>query len=250
MSSGERLKNMKEYKIHLVNEKIEGSIEDVLEKHDIEGIELEYCWEEHKPRNLFSGVFALAGKDGLGFSFCVEVPHNKIKANKRDHKTKVFFDDCLEIFMQPENSSVYYGIELNANGACLDYRVFIQEDEKKELPADLKKSKAYDGGEIVFGYFTDIVAGKTLIFDYDWKAHGSVSSEVKDEFWYFDVFIPWSDFGLLEAPKENTLWRGTLNRIDSSLPRGTNYGFSCLLDDTDIISFHQPEKFASFVFTY
>ena len=101
---------MKEFKIPLVNETIKNDIQSVLDKYDVE-------------------VFLLAGKDGLGVSFCVEVPHNKVKANKTVHKTKVFFDDCLEIFFQPENSSVYYGIELNANGACLDYRVFIHNQE-------------------------------------------------------------------------------------------------------------------------
>lgn len=243
---------MKEFKIPLVKDSIKDDIQVVLDKYDVEGIELEYCWKDFNPRSLFSGVFLLAGKDGLGVSFCVEVPHNKVKANKTVHKSKVFFDDCLEIFLQPENSSVYYGIELNANGACLDYRVFIhtQEDSQASvvLPKELENSKAYDGGETVFGYFTDTVAGTTLTFDYDWKAHGSTTSEVKDEFWYFDVFLPWSDFGLTEAPKENTLWKGTINRIDSSIPRGTNQGFLCLLDEPEIVSFHQPKKFASFSF--
>lgn len=243
---------MKEYKILLVEEKIQGKIEKVLDSYDVEGIELEYCWKEHTPRRLFSGVFPLAGKDGIGFSFCVEVPHNKLKANKTEHKTKVFFDDCLEIFLQPENSSIYYGIELNGNGTCLDYRVFIHEntngDGKVILPKELEKSLAYDGGEKIFGYFTDKVALETLTFDYDWKANGTVSSEVKDEYWMLEVFIPWSDFGLEKAPKEGTVWRGTLNRIDSSLPRGTKQGFLCLLDEPEVISFHQPKKFAAFTF--
>jgi hypothetical protein len=60
------------------------------------------------------------------------------------------------------------------------------------------------------------------------------------------VFIPWADFGLKNAPKENTVWQGTINRIDSSVPRGTNQGFLCLLDEPEVISFHQPEKFAAF----
>lgn len=240
---------VKSYYIPLVDEKIKSKLQDVLEKYDFEGIELEYLWEENKPRSLFSGVFPVAGKDGIGFSFCVEVPHNKVKANKTENKTKVFFDDCLEIFLQPENSSIYYGIELNAKGTCLDYRVFIHEDDKKDLlPEELKSSKQYDGGEKIFGYFTDTVADKTITFDYDWKSNVSTESEVQDEFWYFDVFIPWSDFGLSEAPKKNAIWRGTINRIDSSVPRGTNYGFLCLLDKTDVKSFHQPSKFASFIF--
>ena len=116
------------------------------------------------------------------------------------------------------------------------------------LPEELKSSKQYDGGEKIFGYFTDTVADKTITFDYDWKSNVSTESEVQDEFWYFDVFIPWSDFGLSEVPKKNVIWRGTLNRIDSSVPRGTNHGFLCLLDETELVSFHQPDKFASFSF--
>ena len=239
---------MKEYNIPLVDEKIKGDIQFVLDKFDVEGIELEYCWKEHTPRELFSGVFPIAGKDGIGFSFCVEVPRNKVKANKTEHKTKVFFDDCLEIYLQPEKSSIYYGIELNANGTCLDYRVFIRENDDKTLPTELENSKPFDNGEKYFGYLTDVVAGKTLTFDYDWKYSGETASEVKDEFWYFDVFIPWTDFGLKDAPKENTVWHGTINRIDSSVPRGTNQGFLCLLDEPEVVSFHQPERFASFTF--
>ena len=64
---------MKEYNILLVEEKIQGKIETVLDSYDVEGIELDSCWEEPTPRRLFSGVFPLAGKDGIGFSFCVEV---------------------------------------------------------------------------------------------------------------------------------------------------------------------------------
>lgn len=243
---------MKEYKIPLVNEKIENDIQTILDKYDVEGIELEYCWKDHNPRSLFSGVFPLAGKDGIAFSFCVEVPHNKVKANKTEHKTKVFFDDCLEIFLQPENSSIYYGIELNANGTCLDYRVFIHGKNETVgecvLPEELKNSQPFDNGEKIFGYLTDSVANQTLTFDYDWKAKVRVASEIKDEFWYFDVFIPWSNFGLTEAPKEDAVWRGTINRIDSSVPRGTNQGLLCLLDTPEVVSFHQPSKFASFFF--
>mgnify|MGYP002513796806 CR=1 FL=1 len=126
--------------------------------------------------------------------------------------------------------------------------VFVNGEEKVILPMELEKSLAYDGGEKIFGYFTDKVALETLTFDYDWKANGTVSSEVKDEYWMLEVFIPWSDFGLEKAPKEGTVWRGTLNRIDSSLPRGAKQGFLCLLDKTDVKSFHQPSKFASFIF--
>ena len=116
------------------------------------------------------------------------------------------------------------------------------------MPKELEKSLVYDGGEKIFGYLTDKVAGETLTFDYDWKTHGTVTSEVKDEYWIMEAFIPWSDFGLEQAPKEGCVWKGTLNRIDSSLPRGTKQGFLCLLDDPDVISFHQPKKFAQFTF--
>ena len=78
---------MKEFKIPLVKDSIENDIQSVLDKYDVEGIELEYCWKDFNPRSLFSGVFLLAGKDGLGVSFCVEVPHNKVKANKTVHKS-------------------------------------------------------------------------------------------------------------------------------------------------------------------
>lgn len=243
---------MKEFTIPVVDMKIQGKLSSVIEDNDVEGIELEYLWDSNKPRVLFSGVIPVAGKDGLGFSFCVEAPHNKLKANKTEDKTKVFFDDCLEIFLQPEDSSVYYGFEINPKGVCLDYRVFIRGDgdstEGLSLPQELEGAKEFDGGEKIFGYFNDVIGRKILTFDYDWSSHRKCVSEIEDEFWWLDVFIPWEDFGLQEAPKKNTHWRGTINRIDSSVPRGTNHGFLCLLDETELVSFHQPDKFASFSF--
>lgn len=60
---------MKEYKILLVEEKIQGKIEKVLDSYDVEGIELEYCWKEHTPRRLFFWCFPFSGKRWYWFFF-------------------------------------------------------------------------------------------------------------------------------------------------------------------------------------
>ena len=72
-----------------------------------------------------------------------------------------------------------------------------------------------------------------------------------------EVFIPWTDFGLTEAPKKGTKWTGTFNRIDEtarilaakkSSVKTPQPGLQSLIEDTSWPRFHQPEHFALFTF--
>lgn len=175
--------------------------------------------------------------------------------------------------------SVYYAWEINPNGACLDYRVFVGDGAEKllsgaggvktdENPAgtarkeadgtapNQKKHEKYDGGEKIFGINSDTIAGVPLLFDYDWKSHAVRRIEIDDDFWYLELFIPWSDLGLTEPPAPGTTWYGTANRVDAGArsravagtKRSENPGLVCLIEDTELPSFHQPQKFAAFHF--
>ena len=263
---------MKEFYIPILPITLEKNTDQKLNDREVPGIELEYPWSEYKSRSLFTGVFIAAGKDGLAVSFCAEVPGNKLVARRTEDKTKVYEDDCLEFFIMPGTAtgatadaatgSVYYAWEINPNGACLDYRVFVGDCAEKLLSdADAtannqKKREKYDGGEKIFGINSDTIAGVPLLFDYDWKSHAVRRIETDDEFWYLELFIPWSDLGLTEPPAPGTTWYGTANRIDAGArsravagtKRSENPGLVCLVEDTELPSFHQPEKFAAFHF--
>ena len=74
------------------------------------------------------------------------------------------------------------------------------------------------------------------------------SYRFEDEFLYLELFIPWRDFGLAEAPAEHTVWQGTVNRI-IPVPGTSQQALQSLLDfegKNVIPRFHQPDLFAKF----
>ncbi len=247
---------------------LEKNTDEKLSDREVPGIELEYLWEAYKGRTLFTGAFVAGGKDGLAVSFCAEVPHNKIVARRTENKTKVYEDDCLELFIMPGNAtgaesdaatgSIYYAWEINPNGACLDYRVFTGDTASTVLEEARKQKdfEVYAGDEKISGFHQDTIDGLPLLFDYSWKSHAVRRINIEDDFWYLELFIPWSDLGLTEPPAPGTTWYGTINRLDagarsravSGEKRSENPGLLCLLDDTELPSFHQPKKFAAFHF--
>lgn len=249
---------MKEFFIPLLPITLEKNTDDKMNDRDVPGIQLESPWTGYQGRPLFTGVFAAGGKDGLAFSFCGEVPRDKLVARRTEPHTKVYEDDCYEVFIlpgEPDKQTVYYAWEINPNGACLDYRVFTDATAAKEnISPDAPE---YDGGEQVTGVFEDTVAGVPLVFDYSWKTNAQWRIQTEDEFWYMELFIPWKDLGVKEQPLPGTTWKVTINRIDagarsravSGENRTENPGLQCLLEDTDIPAFHQPAKFAAFHFT-
>lgn len=272
---------MKCFSLPILPINLERNTDKKLSDRGIDGIELEYPWQNYKPRQVFTGAFVAAGIDGLAVSFCAEIPNDRVIADKQGNKTRVFEDDCLEVFIRPANkdnstpSPIYYGWEFNANGACLDYRVGVGSDTTKDGIVNgnvianedgisiLEKrcsptEKQYDGGEKVSGFLHDTVADKKLLFDYDWQSHAVSRIHLEEEFWYLELFIPWYDFDIDECPKPGTIWHMTINRIDEfgykrAIKKGlanARPGLLCLLDDVspDLGAFHQPDKFAEFTF--
>ncbi len=267
---------MKEFYIPLLPITLEKNTDEKLSDREVPGIELEYPWKNFCGRMLFTGAFVAGGKDGLAVSFCAEVPHNKLVARRTENKTKVYEDDCLELFIMPvapgvaavcgtnapqtaaTPGSVYYAWEINPNGACLDYRVFTGDTANKVLEEarTQKDFEVYAGDEKISGFHQDTIDGLPLLFDYSWKSNAVRRIETEDDFWYLELFIPWKDFGLSQMPAPGTTWYGTINRVDagarsravSGEKRSENPGLLCLLDETDLPSFHQPKKFAAFHF--
>lgn len=242
---------MKAFHIPLLSENLSNNADAIMASYEVEGIELSYPWPLHKPRSLFTLAFIAAGKDGIAVSFCAEVPKNKVLAKKTAHKTKVFEDDCLEVFIRPEESDVYYAFEFNANGYMLDYRCGIGPKGKEQILNTMEDSKeiSVQENEIVSGYSEDASGKDLLAFDYSWKSKAIITNAIEDEFWYAELFVPWTDFGFENFDYrnvENKTWTFTCNRIDN--PGNGIQGYQTLTEGSEKVSFHQPELFAKALF--
>ena len=280
---------MKQFSVPILPIRVERDTDSKMQTYEVSGIELEYIPGCTAGRNLFTGAFFAGGTDGLAVSFCAEAPHAKafaqrqydsytreglaaqrnavppgFTAKRRSYKGKVFEDDCLELFIRPADSDVYYGWEINACGACLDYRAGVGESGLKAVSVPNRAqdgsaeqrdgTAAPDAHRKVCGRKTDRIEGIDIHFDYDWQSRAQWRMECEDGFWYLELFVPWSDFGMSEPPVRGTVWYGTINRIDAGVygrphVRGES-GLQCLLDfaDTDAPAprFHQPQRFAAF----
>lgn len=258
---------MKEIMIPLLHEELAQNSDEIMASYDFEGTELEYPWPKYKPRALFTGIFIAAGIDGIACSFCAEIPKNKTNTKHEGHKEKVFEDDCVEIFIKPAESEIYYGWEINSKGFCLDYRAGCGEKGKEIIFSTMNEPKTeFDGSPVISGYIEDTILEEKITFDYNWKSQYRISTGIEDEFWYTDIFIPWTDFSLPDTFSFETLeakeWQFTCNRIDKTgmelakeksikssaklkgTPKKINPGLQTLIEGTDYPSFHQSSFFA------
>lgn len=230
-----------------------------MQRYEVPGLELDFVPGQEFGRKEFTGAFVAGGKDGLSISFCAEFPDARNTPpvsfdvdSAPNPKSWVFNHSCLEIFVQPDGSDFYYGWEIDSTGSCLDYRVAVGEGIL-EATCDHLSDPAT-------GVLMQEIAGKKLFFDYDWKSHASWRMEVADEFWYLELFIPWTDFGLANTmenpvtPADGSCWRGTINRI-IPVGRGKASGGDSPLalqslldfDGVEVVPrFHQPNLFAEF----
>lgn len=237
---------MRSYDIPVLPLTLARNTDQKLSDRDVPGIELEYPWPKYEPRTLFTVAFMAAGTDGLGISLCAEVPHNKVTAQHAEPKSRVFEDDCLELFICTGDGT-YYGFECNPKGALLDYRAFPGE----AAPADWNiQPDAAD--KLVHA----TIAEKPIVFDYTYETGATINTEIEDEFWYTELFIPWSALNRSEPPAAGETWTGTINRIDitgtarraGSKKSAPHAGYQSLISGTDWAQFHQPDYFARFTF--
>ena len=142
---------------------------------------------------------------------------------KRDDP--VYKDDCVEIFLRPnEQSDHYIGLEMNARGVLYDY--FFP------FPSRLGRELDLDG-----------VLLKTTL-------RGTLNqSGDKDQGWTLELAIPWSSLSKLtngQAPAAGTSWRAQINRWDGTEPnrRMSNWGHPGLKRPNP----HNPERFGSLQF--
>lgn len=254
---------MLEFTIPILSITVRQDSDRKMQRYEVPGIELDFVPGQDFGRKEFTGVFVAGGKDGLAISFCAEFPGagNRPAASfdassAPNPKSWVFDGHCLELFVQPEGSPFYYGWEIGVSGSCLDYRVAAGEGILEATCSELANPAS--------GILMQEIGGQKLFFDYDWRSQASWRMEVADEFWYLELFIPWTDFGLDNSidnpvtPADGSCWRATINRIiplsagGRPLPpdgASERQALQSLLDFEGVEAiprFHQPKLFAQF----
>lgn len=141
-----------------------------------------------------------------------------IVAQETRPKGAVYRDDCLEVFLQPEEDR-YWGWEVNALGTLLEY-----------------KTAGWGSGPV-----------EERHFDYKWKTSALLKTRRHDAGWVVEMKIPFAkDLG--RTPRRGEAWRATFNRIDVDRQgRESLSTFSDLPSDGPIW-FHQPAGFGQIVF--
>jgi len=141
-----------------------------------------------------------------------------ITAKEVNAKGPVYNDDCLEVFLQPEEGR-YWGWEVNALGTVLDYRVA--------------------------GWGTDPVEDRFL--DLKWKTSAFLKVRKHDAGWVLEMKIPFAkDLG--RNPQRGDSWRATFNRVDVDRQGRSSLSTFSTLDGDGPVWFHQPPGFGQIVF--
>lgn len=162
--------------------------------------------------------------ENLYVSFIVEDPH--ISAEKTQHDSAVFQDDCVEVFTapNPDQPLTYFNIEMNVRGVFLD---------QFHLQPGVPMTEEWNGEGIKIA--TSIVG--TLNDDSD-----------TDKYWILEAAIPFSNFAQVAKnipPKPGEIWHLNLNRLGGK----TNPQYSQLSpSQTPKPQFHAPQDFGSVAF--
>ncbi len=141
---------------------------------------------------------------------------------ERDDPT--YKDDAVEIFINPKPSqtSVYFGLEMNARGVLYDYLM-------------------YDA-KYAFKRFT--LQGVKLVS----SIRGTLNMRGdQDEGWSLEVAIPWENFEeIAKRPEIGTVWTANLNRWDGVEPTRRHSNWSDPMQKTP--NPHNPARFGELLF--
>jgi len=141
-----------------------------------------------------------------------------ITAQETRAKGRVGSDDCLGVFLQPEEG-LYWGWEVNALGTLLDYKVE--------------------------GWGTGTVEEKH--FDEKWRTSALLKVRKHDAGWVLEMKIPFvKELG--RVPHRGDSWRVTFNRVDVDRQGRVSLSTFSELSPDSPIWFHQPSGFGQVVF--
>ena len=141
-----------------------------------------------------------------------------ITARETKAKGRVFEDDCLQVFLMPEQGW-YRGWEINALGTLLEYQV-----------------SDWGAGAV-----------ETRHLDTKWKSQALWKARKHDAGWVLEMKIPFAkDLGRI--PRHQEAWGVSINRIDMDRQGRSTLSTFSDLGAEDPIWFHQPAKFGQLVF--
>ena len=175
------------------------------EKIEIDGLMKESSWEKaeeikfsysvnEKEKAKGENTYArlLWDKENLYVFF--KCKDKNIWAEYKERDSKVYLDDCVEIFISPDSEKVhtYFNLEINACGFFLDHARIVDERHWRVLVkwnADMKL------GHIIRGTLND--------------------NADTDQYWTMEASIPFKNFARVSyGPKPGDTWRLNLNRIN------------------------------------
>ncbi len=158
-------------------------------------ITLLFPWDEQTGAKQRTTVKLLRDQNYLYVGY--ECEDADITARHENRDDPVYRDDCVEIFIRPnEKSDHYIGLEMNARGVLYDY--FFP------FPGKLEP-----------GFNLDGVLLKTQL-------RGTLNqSDDKDQGWSLELAIPWQSLSKLAKhlpPAGGEQWRVQINRWDGTEP--------------------------------
>jgi hypothetical protein len=139
-----------------------------------------------------------------------------ITVTHTQHDDPTYLDDAVEIFINPlpSQTSVYYGLEMNAGAVLYDYIMF-QPGGHLFKPFDLRGVK--------------------------------LATARREGGWTLEVSIPWPNFeALSKPPKPGAIWTANINRWDGTEPHRRMSNWSD--PQTPTANPHVPQRFGELIF--
>lgn len=189
------------------------------------GITLQFPWEDQTGAKQDTVVKMLWDDRNLYVGY--DCQDAEITAVYDTHDDPTYKDDCVEIFISPNQQQIdlYYGLEMNCRAVLYDYFYVFKRSIIKKF--DMR--------------------GVRLATD----LRGTINvPEDKDDGWSLEVAIPFENFKDLARdipPKPGSSWRINLNRWDGVEPhrRLSMWSPSGLESPNP----HNPERFGTLIFS-
>jgi hypothetical protein len=177
-------------------------------------IELIFPWAAQTGAKQKTTARVLWDDNNLYVSY--ECEDADITVTHTQHDDPTYLDDAVEIFINPlpSQTSVYYGLEMNASAVLYDYIM-------------------YQPGGHLFKQFD--LRGVQLATARTGKG------------WNLELSIPWPNFDALsKPPKPGITWTANINRWDGSEPHRRMSNWSD--PETPTANPHVPQRFGELIF--
>lgn len=190
-----------------------------------EAIPLIFPWEFQTGKKQETSVKLLRGRTDLFVGY--ECRDTDVTASYENRDDPVYRDDCVEIFIRPDESvDSYVGLEMNARGILYDYYY--------PFPNPLDKSLTLDGVRLM----TEI--------------RGTLNRrEDQDQGWTLELAIPFNSLSKVAKglpPRSGDRWRIQINRWDGVEDSGGRRLSMWTHSGLRRAHPHNPERFGIVIF--